>query len=138
MLAWEEGLRYLQYEPGADGAPDPAFDHGGAALVERDTQLAAALCCNMAAALLKTGEDRKAADFCCQALTFDPGNFKAIVRRAQALVNLGEYEVALQDVQRGLEIDPACKEAAALRRSIDAGVRRAQVRERELFAKMMG
>mmetsp|Transcript_28663 Transcript_28663/g.72647 ORF Transcript_28663/g.72647 Transcript_28663/m.72647 type:complete len:216 (-) Transcript_28663:87-734(-) len=137
-LAYEEGLRYLQYEPGKEGVPDSKFDHGGADRLENDMRLVLSFFLNLAAVMLKVGEDRRAEKFCSQAIAFDADNIKAHFRRAQALLAQGDYEGALRDVARVLELDPTNREVAAVQRSAEAGLRNAVQQEKAMFAKMLG
>lgn len=48
----------------------------------------------------------EAKDHATQALKFDASNIKGLFRRGQALLGLGEPELALQDFQQVLETEP--------------------------------
>lgn len=76
-LAYEEGLRYLQFAPGEQGCVDTNFDHGGAERLANDATMVAALSLNLAAVMLKIGEERRAVELCSQALSFDATSAKA-------------------------------------------------------------
>merc|ERR1712046_125784 len=134
-LAYEEGIRYLQYEPGHEGQPLPGNDHDGEEQINHDMMLAVALMGNVAMCCLKQGDHRRAIEFCTQALMFDDKNVKAYFRMAQAQLAVGEYDSAADSVLHVLELEPQNREAAQLKRSIEAASRQAVVKEKAMFAK---
>jgi tetratricopeptide (TPR) repeat protein len=50
---------------------------------------------NRSAALIKIGEDEIVVDDCTEVLEMEPGNSKALFRRAMALVNLDRWQEAV-------------------------------------------
>lgn len=137
-LAYEEGLRYLQFAPGEQGCVDTNFDHGGAERLANDATMVAALSLNLAAVMLKVGEERRAVELCSQALSFDATSAKAHYRRAQALLALGDCDGAVLDAARAVELDPTCREALLLQQSAAAAERTSVQQEKAMFAKMLG
>merc|ERR1711957_455889 len=98
IYAYEEGLRYISYEPGKDGQVDPNFDHGGEDQANCDLKLAVSLLNNLGQCYLKLNDHSTAKDKCTEALNLDPTNVKALYRRAQTYHALGFHEKVLQDV----------------------------------------
>ncbi|CAJ1376063.1 unnamed protein product [Effrenium voratum] len=132
-LAYSEGLRYLEYEP-HDGEmqPDPSFDHGGKAQLDKDMALAVTLFSNLAAVTLKLEEPRDALDYAEKALRFDPRHAKAALHRANALLALGDYQAAKAAAQ-ALEPEISAKVAAQAERAL----REAKRQEKAFFSKML-
>eukprot|EP00928_Gymnodinium_smaydae_P029608 TRINITY_DN22251_c0_g1_i1.p1 TRINITY_DN22251_c0_g1~~TRINITY_DN22251_c0_g1_i1.p1 ORF type:complete len:221 (+),score=50.19 TRINITY_DN22251_c0_g1_i1:169-831(+) len=137
VLAYEEGIRYLQYEPGEDGVPSADFDHGGADRLESDAKLVATLFSNLAAAKLKMGDASGALEACSQALVFDDRNVKLYFRRGQAHLALGNHDAVHEAIAKVLELDPSNKEAEGLKRSVATAEKRSLQQEKALFAKML-
>jgi len=137
IVAYEEGIRYLRYAPGEEGAFPSGYDHGGSDRVESDMRLAVLLFNNLAAALLKLGEDRKAVECCSQVLEFDATNTKALFRLGQAQLALGEHDAALEALGRVLKLEPLNHEAAQLKRSVELDSKSAVRKEKAMFAKML-
>merc|ERR1719352_2181754 len=107
VLAYQEGIRYLQWQPCTkDGQEMPGYDHGGEEQVTSDMKLACMLFTNLAAPQLKMGEAREAMVSCSRALDFDPSNIKALYRMGQAQLALGDYDALLQSVEGLLTLEP--------------------------------
>jgi len=136
IFTYEEGLRYISFEPGKDGVVDANFDHGGLDQINKDHKLAVNLLTNLAACFLKTGEEEQARDKCSEALNLDPNSVKALFRRGQAHLALGNYELVLKDIARLLELEPENKAAEQMRRSVEAGMKKSVVQEKAMFSKM--
>lgn len=66
-----------------------------------------ALHSNRAACFLKLHDFKKAADECTSVLELDQKHTGALMLRAQTLVTLKEYQSALFDVNRLLEVNPS-------------------------------
>ncbi|KAH7447367.1 hypothetical protein KP509_01G103500 [Ceratopteris richardii] len=84
------------------------------AFLEEEKQQAQALklSCylNSAACKLKLNEFRLAVDLCTRVLELDPENLKALYRRIQAYIQVGELALAESDIKKALQIDPDNKE----------------------------
>lgn len=65
---------------------------------------------NCAACKLKLKEFRVAVDLCSKVLELEPENLKALYRRLQAYVQVGELDLAELDIKKALEIDPENRE----------------------------
>ncbi|KAG6387543.1 hypothetical protein SASPL_152735 [Salvia splendens] len=61
---------------------------------------------NNAACKLKLKNYKEAKNLCSEVLEADANNVKALYRRAQAYINLVEFELAKKDIKKALEIDP--------------------------------
>lgn len=61
---------------------------------------------NRALTNLKLKNYKNTIDDCCSALAIEPYNYKALVRKGQALDALGRYGEALQAVEEAIEINP--------------------------------
>merc|ERR1711957_1053278 len=117
VLAYEEGIRYLQFQPCQnDGAAIDGYDHGGENLMDDDMKIAILLFSKLAAAQLKVGEEKKALLSCAHALTFDSLNIEALLTQARSQVALGQYTPALQSSGDVLALDPQNSEALELKR----------------------
>ena len=63
---------------------------------------------NLALCYLKLNRDVKnAVVHCTSVLQIEPGNIKALYRRAQAHLSLQDFDLARQDLVTGLNLDPA-------------------------------
>ena len=67
---------------------------------------------NIAAAHLALAEHGAAAKRCTEALALEPGNVKALLRRAKAFIGRAEYASARADLAAVRELDPWNEEAA--------------------------
>ncbi|MCO5564326.1 hypothetical protein L7F22_017986 [Adiantum nelumboides] len=65
---------------------------------------------NCAACKLKLNEFRVAVDLCSRVLELEPENLKALYRRLQAYIQVGELDLAESDIQKALVIDPDNRE----------------------------
>jgi len=134
--AYEEGVKYMSYEPGREGIVDSKFDHGGMEQLEEDHKLLVALLTNLAACYLKVGDESRAADKCTEALNLQPENMKALFRRAQARFALGQWDRVMADISRMLELEPQNKAAEQMRRSVDVEMKKGEKKTKEMFSKM--
>ncbi|KAJ8299345.1 hypothetical protein KUTeg_023405 [Tegillarca granosa] len=66
---------------------------------------------NLAMCALKTGDDAEVKNQCDKALELDSKNEKAFFRRGQARFNQNDYDLAKEDFEKVLEIDPVNKAA---------------------------
>eukprot|EP00931_Biecheleriopsis_adriatica_P023612 TRINITY_DN14877_c0_g1_i2.p2 TRINITY_DN14877_c0_g1~~TRINITY_DN14877_c0_g1_i2.p2 ORF type:complete len:101 (-),score=33.60 TRINITY_DN14877_c0_g1_i2:19-321(-) len=69
---------------------------------------------NSLACFLKMEEFVKARDMANEFLREYPGNAKALYRRASAALSLGDFDDALRDLRRVLEVEPANADARRL------------------------
>lgn len=67
--------------------------------------------CNRAACYQQLGRYEDVKHDCSKALSMNPGYVKALMRRGQAYHSLEEYQAAVQDMEKILEIDPDCRVA---------------------------
>ncbi|KAJ3168565.1 hypothetical protein HDU88_001455 [Geranomyces variabilis] len=74
--------------------------------------LHAALYNNRAAARLKTGHYREAAEDCGVVQSFDPRDIKSLLRRATAYEAMEKWADALEDYRKVMGIDPSVKTAS--------------------------
>jgi peptidylprolyl isomerase len=138
VYAYEEGIKYISYEPGRDGIRDINFDHGGAEQLEEDHHLLVALLTNLAACYLKVGDESRAADRCTEALNLQPENMKALFRRSQARFALGDWDRVMADVSRMLELEPQNKAVEQMRRSAEVEMKKGEKKSKAMFSKMFG
>ncbi|KAL2932494.1 Peptidyl-prolyl cis-trans isomerase FKBP62 [Bienertia sinuspersici] len=64
----------------------------------------------MAASLLKKKEFEHVGHLCSIVLNYNPNNVKALFRRANAAIGLGEYKLAYWDLRVVLEVEPSNQE----------------------------
>ena len=63
-------------------------------------------------------------------------NVKALLRRAQALSNLGDDQTALKDVKTVLDAEPSNEDARKVGQTIRAKIKKETEIEKGLFGKM--
>lgn len=118
----EEGIKY-----------DKEFDADAKAAART---LKKSLLLNLAAAHLKLadyGAARKAAD---EVLAQDSLNAKALYRRAQASMGLGDYVEAEVDIKAGLSLEPADRDFLALKRRLKVQSAAVAKKEAKMFGRM--
>ena len=118
----EEGIKY-----------DKEFDADAKAAARA---LKKSLLLNLAAAHLKLadyGAARKAAD---EVLAQDSLNGKALYRRAQAFMGLGDYVEAEVDIKAGLSLEPADRDFLALKRRLKVQSAAVAKKEAKMFGRM--
>ncbi|XP_011304043.1 FK506-binding protein 59 isoform X2 [Fopius arisanus] len=110
-------------------------DAAGTVEKERDT-LRLSTFLNLALFYLKNGQYLEAKGACDSVLKLDPQNEKGLFRRGQAHVALASPEVALQDFQEVLKIEP--KNTAALKEAVVCQnlIQKNRAREKKLYANM--
>mmetsp|Transcript_17628 Transcript_17628/g.35111 ORF Transcript_17628/g.35111 Transcript_17628/m.35111 type:complete len:569 (+) Transcript_17628:107-1813(+) len=101
-----------------------SLDHGSDAVLR---SLLLALQTNLSAVCMKRDRPEQSRDVAGKALAIDPGNVKALYRRAVAHRKLGDYGESCADLRAALERDPVNRE---VRREM-AAVRKAMKSERE-------
>ncbi|KAJ3163591.1 hypothetical protein HDU86_000174 [Geranomyces michiganensis] len=99
------------FKNGQFGDADASYTLAIAALPSRHLQLAA-LYNNRAAARLKTGHYREAAEDCGVVQSMDPRDVKSLLRRATAYEAMEKWADALEDYRKVMGIDPSVKTAS--------------------------
>jgi len=154
---YEDGVEYITYKPGGGGGGhDHGHTHGGAPcsghgdedeeddeaepaeLSGDDKVLALALLNNCAMCRLKCGDAAEAKVDCTKALDYDTSNIKALFRRAQAELAMGNFAAAQQDAAKVVELEPKNKEAEVLRRKALDDEKKAKQKEKAMYGKMFG
>jgi tetratricopeptide (TPR) repeat protein len=97
-------------------------------------QLVVTVNCNLAQCYLKLGEFERAAKFAGEAATLDAGNVKAVFRRGQALLGLGDLGGAERDLKFAAERMPADPSVRAALQRLQSALREHETRERRRFA----
>ncbi|XP_071637978.1 FK506-binding protein 59 isoform X1 [Temnothorax longispinosus] len=102
---------------------------------ERDSLLVAAHL-NLALCYLKTNENLLAKEECGKALELDPQNEKALFRRGQAHLGLASPEIAINDFQEVLKVQP--KNTAASKQILicNSLIKKQLAKEKKLYANM--
>jgi len=122
------------YELTADLFAKPEFfkseDQKEATQLRRVSNLNRAMC------MLKLGSMITVKELCSLVLREDPTNAKALFRRAKAHVSLKEYDEAIPDLQRLLEVEPASKEGRALLHEARQLRKRRDEQQSRAFARM--
>lgn len=105
------------------GEADSPLERSAPEAVESMRSGLIALHLNLALCAAKAEQPREARRHAEIALGANPDNVKALFRRATALVALGDYDAALQDLQRAAELQPQDRaireELRALRRRME-------------------
>ncbi|KAL2893191.1 Peptidyl-prolyl cis-trans isomerase D, partial [Bienertia sinuspersici] len=83
------------------------------------SQLATSVVLNMAASFLKKKEFRNVGHFCSTVLNHNPDNVKALFRRANAAMGLGNYEFASWDLKVAHEVEPSNQEVTRKLREVE-------------------
>lgn len=102
---------------------------------DRDAMYAA-VCNNMAACQLRLGNYEHVRRLSSKALSVDPRNVKALVRRCRASTELRMYDGALDDAVRALDIDPGNAVAERYRDVAARGVDAQNARYGDMVKKM--
>eukprot|EP00434_Breviolum_minutum_P001143 symbB.v1.2.001001.t1/scaffold43.1/size391093/30 len=93
---------------------------------------------NLAACALKLGLHYAAARHADEVLKEDPKNIKALYRRAQGALGANDFEVALKDCKRILELEPENKDAGLLLRKVKQTEKEQDKAQREQFGATLG
>ncbi|XP_018621361.2 peptidyl-prolyl cis-trans isomerase FKBP4-like isoform X6 [Scleropages formosus] len=91
---------------------------------------------NLAVCYLKMQEPAQAAENCNTALELDDCNEKALFRRAQACFAMGEFERALNDFQRLLQLYPENRAARAQVALCQRRVKEQHEKDKRLYASL--
>lgn len=92
---YEKGVKYIDY--------DASFSEE-----EKKQAKVLKVSCNLnnAACKLKMKEYKEAEKLCTKVLEMESRNVKALYRRAQAYINVGDLDLAEIDIKKALEIEP--------------------------------
>jgi len=145
---YQDGADYITFDPSNDpyGAAghgsDSEEDEGEATapveLGDEEKKLAIALLNNCAAAKLKLGDELGAKFDCTKVLNYDAANTKALYRRGQAELAMGNFAACVDNMDRVKEIDPADKACEQLRRKALEDEKKAKREEKAMYSKMFG
>uniref|UniRef100_A0A383W6I9 peptidylprolyl isomerase n=1 Tax=Tetradesmus obliquus TaxID=3088 RepID=A0A383W6I9_TETOB len=122
-----------------DLSRNPAGDADGpspAALLAQAKDVKKACANNWAAVELKRKNWGEAASQATKVLELDPTNIKALYRRAQARMGLGELLEAELDIRSGLLNEPENADLVALNRKLKVQMRELNKKEAKLYGKM--
>jgi len=78
---------------------------------------------NRAACYVQLYEPSKVVSDCSECLNIQPNNVKALIRRGLAYESLEKYKLALEDLQKVLQIDPSVKVAIQAVSRIKTGIK---------------
>jgi FK506-binding protein 4/5 len=120
---WTRAQQAVEYEDAFDAAQKAAAK-----------ELKRACDLNLAAAHLKAGRHGEAAKAATKVLDADPGNAKALFRRAQARAALEEWVEAERDVRLGLAQEPDSADFKALARRLKAAEAAAAKKDAAMWA----
>lgn len=91
---------------------------------------------NLALCYLKLNEHFEAKNAATSALEIDPKNEKALFRRGQALLALGEAHQAIKDFSEVLQLDPSNKAAQSQLAICQKSIREQLAKEKKIYANM--
>lgn len=115
-------------------ADDVVFDDPGKKQKVKDLALAAQL--NMAMCFLKLGDNMEAKEACVKAVALKADSDKAFFRFGTAEANMKNYDSAIKQFQRVLDIDPANKAAKNQISVMQQKIKADKAREKKLYANM--
>lgn len=91
---------------------------------------------NKAMCALKLGDPETAKASCTTVLKDESHNIKALFRRASALVELKDFEAAMKDCKKLLEVEPENKEAKRLLAQAQRFQKEVDKKQKNMYAKM--
>ncbi|XP_047972681.1 peptidyl-prolyl cis-trans isomerase FKBP62-like [Salvia hispanica] len=92
---------------------------------------------NNAACKLKLKDYKEAKNLCSEVLEADANNVKALYRRAQAYINLVEFELAKKDIKKALEIDPNNRDVKLGYKTLMEKVKEYNRKEAQFYGSMI-
>jgi peptidylprolyl isomerase len=101
-------------------------------------QLKVQLYSNLAICDLKAEDWSSAIHNCSEALKIEKNNIKLLYRRASARLSYGILDDALEDVQKGLEIDANNKDLKQLQQKIKARAKAEKQEEKKMYGNIFG
>jgi len=93
---------------------------------------------NEAACYVQMGEWVKVRDKCKDILKDEPRNFKALLRRGRALLEMDLWEDSKKDLNLALEVTPGDREVVRLLANLEWKEKKARQKEAKLFGGMFG
>uniref|UniRef100_A0A1I8PXB3 peptidylprolyl isomerase n=1 Tax=Stomoxys calcitrans TaxID=35570 RepID=A0A1I8PXB3_STOCA len=103
---------------------------------EESHKLKAAAYSNQALCYQKTNDHFEAKQACNETLKLEPNNIKALYRRGQCNVTVAEYDEALLDFQKVLELEPTNKAAQNQIQICKHKIKEAKDKEKKIYANM--
>ncbi|KAL5997213.1 70 kDa peptidyl-prolyl isomerase [Asimina triloba] len=91
---------------------------------------------NNAACKLKLKEYKEAEKLCTKVLEIESRNVKALYRRAQAYIQLADFDLAELDIKRALEIDPDNREVKLEYRTLKEKVKEYSRKDAKFYGNM--
>jgi tetratricopeptide (TPR) repeat protein len=91
---------------------------------------------NLSATLLKLKQPEKALEYAKDALKRDPLNLKAKYRKGEALISLGKYDNAIEDLNKALSEHPGELALTKLLQQAEKIKQRQEQEERMMYQKM--
>ncbi|KAH1047022.1 hypothetical protein J1N35_037806 [Gossypium stocksii] len=92
---------------------------------------------NNAACKLKLKDYKKAKKLCTEVLELDDRNVKALYRRAQAYMELVDFDLAEADVKKALEIDPDNRDVKLEYRVLKEKIRQYNKKDAQFYGNMI-
>lgn len=161
---YEDGVEYITYTKFSHGHGGHGHSHGGApcsghgdedddddddmghgheskaevTLGEEDKKLAVALLNNCAMARMKAGDAELAKEDCDKVLGYDEKNVKAMFRRAECNLKIGNFAGCVADAEKTMELEPGNKAAEALKLKAAHEEKAAKKKEKAMYSKMFG
>eukprot|EP00296_Roombia_truncata_P000085 JP435744.1.p1 GENE.JP435744.1~~JP435744.1.p1 ORF type:complete len:485 (+),score=111.09 JP435744.1:3-1457(+) len=132
--SYSQAVDYLEYVEGDSDSEDeaPAEPPTKITKVEIDAVRLPSLL-NLAAANLKTENFAEAEKAAGKALTIDSNNIKALFRRGQALVSLGNLDEAKVVLNKAKEVDPGNKDVQNQLALISKKIKEQKQKEKAMF-----
>ncbi|XP_078156328.1 70 kDa peptidyl-prolyl isomerase-like [Carex rostrata] len=122
---YEKAAKYIEY--------DSSFSDE-----EKQQSKALKISCklNNAACKLKLREYKEAEKLCTKVLEMESTNVKALYRRAQAYIQLADFDLAELDIKRALEIDPNNRDVKAEYKVLKEKVKEYNKRDAKFYGNM--
>ncbi|MEW5304229.1 MAG: hypothetical protein WDW36_006854 [Sanguina aurantia] len=125
MRDWDQAAKIVDYDK------DFADEHkAGSKDVKKSCWL------NTAAAKLKQGDWKEAEKSCTKVLGLEPGNVKALYRRAQAQMGLQDFLAAEMDLRKGLSEDATNVDLLTLSKRLKVMSKEMNKKESKMYGKM--
>jgi len=123
-----------------DSAPSPAQNKGltseEIAQNKKLEGLKVPCLLNSAACKLKTNDSRGAVDDLTEVLILDDVNTKALYRRAQAYIQMKDYEEAIDDLDSALKISPEDKAIMREKANVKTLIAQKKKKDKEIYSKL--
>ena len=126
LESYEDATGYLDYGEKAEGKEEECQT------MYMSCTLNGAQCC------IKQGEFSQAVDLCTRALMRDESNVKALFRRGQARMHMGEWAEAKADLRQASTLDPKNKEVRDAFAEVGKKEAAAKKADKAMYSKMFG